>query len=268
MKLLYLTTHALKSPILAFTAELAELTDSSVSLLVGTKDVEGVEKTKANIKKVVAALVNNSYEIKVKVGDPFRLVCEELDTEEYDLVVMGVRPRRRMVPSSFRHLSQKIIKISHIPVLLVREENLKLERVLICTSGLDISAPVVRFSASLVGKAKLPATLLYVTGAVPSMYTGMDEIEETLEAVLETDTPLAKHLRTSAEIFSRNDIEAEIKLRHGDVAESILQEAKDGEYDLVVLGATESSTLAGILLGSVTQQIINRAGCAVLIVKS
>ncbi len=267
MKLLYLTTQALKSPILAFTAELAELTDSSVTLLVGTKDDEGVEKIEANIQKVAKALLNNPFEIKVELGDPFRLVCEEFDTEEYDLVIMGVRPRRRMVPSGFRHLSQKIIKISPIPVLLVREENLKLERILICTSGLDISDPVVKFSAFLAGKAKLPATFLYVTSAVPSMYTGIDEIEETLEGVLETDTPLAKHLRASAKIFSRNDIEAEIKLRHGDVAESILHEAKEGEYDLIVLGAS-GSTLAGILLGSVTQQIINRAGCAVLIVKS
>lgn len=268
MKLLYLTTHALKSPILAFTAELAELTDSSVTLLVGAKAVEGVEKIEANIKKVAEALLNSPHEIKVEVGDPFQLVCEELDTEEYDLVIMGVRPRRRMMPSGFRLLSQKIMNVSLVPVLLVREENLKLERVLICTSGLDISDPVVKFSASLAGKAKLPATLLYVTGAVPSMYTGMDEIEETLVEVLATDTPLAKHLRISAGILAKNNIKAEIKIRHGDVAESILQEAKEGEYDLIVLGASGSSTLAGILLGNVTQQIINRAGSAVLIVKS
>ncbi len=55
MKLLYLTTHAIKSPILAFTAELAELTDSSVTLLVGTKDLKGIEKTESNIKKVAEA---------------------------------------------------------------------------------------------------------------------------------------------------------------------------------------------------------------------
>jgi nucleotide-binding universal stress UspA family protein len=268
MKLLYLTTHALKSPILAFTAELAELTDSSVTLLVGTKDVKGVEKIEANIKKVAEALINNPYEIKVEVGDPFRLVCEELEAEEYDLVIMGVRPRRRMVPSGFRHLSQKIINISPIPVLLVREENLKLEKILICTGGQSISEPVVKFSAKLAREADLQATLLYVTSAVPSMYTGMDEVEETLVEVLATDTPLAKHLRISAGILAGNNVKAEIEICHGDVVESILNEAQEGEYDLVVLGASESNTLAGILLGNVTQQIINRAGSAVLIVKS
>ena len=115
MKLLYLTTHAIKSPILAFTAELAGLTDSSVTLLVGTKTLEGVEKIEANIKKIAEALINNPFEIKVEVGDPFSLICKEFETEDYDMVIMGIRPRRRMIPSGFRHLSQKIINVSQKP---------------------------------------------------------------------------------------------------------------------------------------------------------
>jgi universal stress protein A len=113
----------------------------------------------------------------------------------------------------------------------------------------------------------LTATLLYVAGAVPSMYTGMDEIEERLDEVLETDTPLAKHLRMSAELLAKNNIEAQVEFRHGDVAESIILEAEEGDHDLIVLGTSGSNTFAGMLLGNVTQQVINRAKCAVLVVK-
>jgi nucleotide-binding universal stress UspA family protein len=99
------------------------------------------------------------------------------------------------------------------------------------------------------------------------MYTGMMEMEETLEELLETDTPLAQHLRGSADTLSKSGIEAEIKVRHGDVVEAILEETAEGQYDLVVLGETQGQTLRGLLLGNVTQQIINRAPSAVLISK-
>ena len=87
------------------------------------------------------------------------------------------------------------------------------------------------------------------------------------QEMLETETPMARHLRRSASLLTEAGIEAEIKVRHGDVVEAILEETGTGQYDLVVLGSTESWTLQGLLLGNVTQQIINRAPCAVLVVK-
>jgi nucleotide-binding universal stress UspA family protein len=178
-----------------------------------------------------------------------------------------VRRRRRLVPSSFRLLSHKIIKNSPIPVMLVRNACMEFEKMLICTGGASISEPVIAFSAELAKAAGLKATLLYVTGAVPSMYTGMDEVEETLEELLETDTPVAKHLRASAKKLMRDLGEANVKIRHGDVAETILQEAEKAGCSLVVLGASGSGTVAGMLMGNVTQQIVNRAKSAVLIIK-
>jgi nucleotide-binding universal stress UspA family protein len=151
--------------------------------------------------------------------------------------------------------------------MLVRHVSRKLERMLVCTGGLEISDPVVNLSAKLADQAGLKATLLTVSTAVPSMYTGMEEIEETLEELLETDTPVAQHLRHSAEQLTKSGVPAEIKIRHGDVVEAILEETLEGNYDLVVLGETEGATLRGLLLGNVTQQIINRAPSAVLISK-
>ena len=136
-----------------------------------------------------------------------------------------------------------------------------------CTGGLQISQPVVELSAKFAGQAGLQATLMTVAAAVPSMYTGMMEMEETLEELLSTDTPLAQHLRHNAEMLTKSGIQAEIKVRHGDVVEAILEETAQGEYDLVVLGETQQQTLSGMLLGNVTQQIINRAPSAILITK-
>jgi nucleotide-binding universal stress UspA family protein len=267
MKFLYLSVdQMISSQIAAFVSDVAKRTGSSVTLFAVADKEKSVEKIQKQISEI-EEIIAGPLEVKLEAGDSVSLILEEIEAGDYDIAIMGIRQRRRVVPSAYRMLSQKIIKQSPIPVMLVRDADPKLERILICTGGQDISVPVVEFSANLAGTAGLKATLFYVTGAVPSMYTGMNEMEEKLEELLETDTPLAKHLRASAEVLAQNNVEAQIEIRHGDVAESILQEAEEGDYDLIVLGTSGSNTLAGLLLGNVTQQIINHAHCAVLIVK-
>jgi nucleotide-binding universal stress UspA family protein len=268
MKFLLLTIYqSLDVPHLDFSVDVAKRTGSSMTMLVITKEAIPPKKSKEFIAGVKQRFLNVPHEIKFAVGDPLQLMLNEIEVENYDVVIMGIGQRRRVVPSAYRVLSQKIIKQSPIPVMLVRATDPKLERILICTGGQDISDPVVKLSANFAKAADLKATLLYVTGAVPSMYTGMYEMEEKLEKLLEKDTPLANHLRTSAEVLAENNVEAQIELRRGDVAESILQEAEEGSYDLIVLGISGGKALTGLLLSNVTQQIINHACCAVLIVK-
>jgi nucleotide-binding universal stress UspA family protein len=267
MKLLYISVdHLISDKVSEFVSDMADRTETSVTLFAVVDHEKHREKIQERIKEV-EKVFKATLEIKLETGDAIPLILKEIETGDYDIAVIGLRQRRRMVPSAYRLLSQKIIKQSPIPVMLVREASCKLERILICTGGQDISDPVVKFSANLARAANLKAALLYVAGAVPSMYTGMDEIEERLDELLETDTPLAKHLRASAEVLAKNNLDAHVELRHGDVAESILLEAEEGDYDLIVIGTSGSSTLTGMLLGNVTQQIINRACCAVLIVK-
>lgn len=268
MKFLLLNTNqSLETPHMAFSVNVAKRTDSSVTVFTVAKEALPPEESKEFVAGIEKRFSGVPHEIKFAVGDPLELVLKEIEGGDYDIVLIGLRQRRRVVPSAYRLLSQKIIRQSPIPVMLVRDADLRLERLLICTGGQDISEPVVKLSANLAEKAGLKATLLYVGGAVPSMYTGMEGIEGKLDELLETDTPLANHLRTSAEMLAENNLEAQVEIRHGDVAESILLEAEEGDYDLIVLGTSGSSTLAGLLLGNVTQQIINRACCAVLIVK-
>ncbi|MGD8455980.1 MAG: universal stress protein [Anaerolineales bacterium] len=267
MKFLYLSMDQIISDkVAAFVSDMVGRAGSSVTLFVVIDHEKHRKKMQERILKIEKKM-KSPLEIKMETGDPIPLILDEIETGDYDIAVLGIRQRRRLVPSAYRLLSQKVIKHSPIPIMLVRDANQKLERILICTGGQEISEPVVKLSANLAREANLKATLMYVSGAVPSMYTGMGEIEERLDDILETDTPLAKHLRMSAEMLAKNNIEAQVEFRHGDVAENIILEAQNGDYDLVVLGTSGSNTFAGMLLGNVTQQVVNRAGCAVLIVK-
>lgn len=268
MKILYLVPDQnMSAPVAAYARDVAERMSASLHILVVTGDDQAQAAARESYSIAQEALEGLEHSVQFEVGNPVKEMKAELKRRKYALMLLGVRPRQRVIPSQFRLLSQKIIRQADVPVMLVRDGCQSLEKVLVCSGGQEISAPVVELSSKLAGRAGLKATLLTVSPSVPSMYTGMAEIEETMEELLETETPMAQHLRASAELLTSRGIEAEIEIRHGDVVEAILEEANVGGYDLIVLGAAEGMTWRGLLLGNVTQQIINRASSAVLVVK-
>ena len=267
-KLLYLVANQeMLESRAKFVAAVARRIDAELLILVAAKDQDVLDKAETSFSVAEPVFREITHQVRFVHGDPVEAMEAELALDQYELLLFAVGRRKRVIPSNFRMLSQQVIRHSPIPVLLVREASEELGRMLVCTGGLEVSERVVLLSAKLAGQTGMEATLMTVSPPVPSMYTGMAEMEETMEELLETETPLAQHLRQSADVLTRSGITAEVKVIHGDVVEGILEETGTGDYDLVVLGDSESWTLRGLLLGNVTQQIINRATCAVLVVK-
>jgi len=56
-------------------------------------------------------------------------------------------------------------------------------------------------------------------------------------------------------------------LVEGDAADQIVKTAKEGSFDLIVMGARGRSKLSGLILGSVSQDVLKKAHCPVLVTK-
>lgn len=65
----------------------------------------------------------------------------------------------------------------------------------------------------------------------------------------------------------REGIQVERLLREGHTVDKILKTCREGEFDLIVIGARGLSTTKEILLGSVSHGVTRHAGCPVLVVK-
>jgi len=63
------------------------------------------------------------------------------------------------------------------------------------------------------------------------------------------------------------DVEVEKLLLEGHAVQEIVRVAKEGNFDLIVMGARGLSKIKVILLGSVSDAVIHHATCPVLIVK-
>ena len=85
--------------------------------------------------------------------------------------------------------------------------------------------------------------------------------------VLELRKSGEKILAEGRKIAYSQGVPFETQLKEGHIVEGIVKAARDGNFDLIVMGARGLSKLKEILLGSVSHGVTLHAPCPVLIIK-
>lgn len=269
MKILLLVTdEPFPEAAVAMSGLLARLTQSSVTILYVTSNGQDAGAGQAALDRAQEMLAPLSVQLQQRLGRPTGRLITETRDEGYDFVVLEMREIGHLNRLLTGSRTRSVIRGARTSVLVVKRPRPELKRLLICTSGVKTAETVIQAGARLARIAEAQATLLHVAGSVPSMYTGLSALDETLSKLLDSDTPLARHLRRGAEILAQNQVPAELELRHGVVAAEILREASGGDYDLIVVGAPRpASPLQAWLLGDVAWEVVARAERPVLVVK-
>ena len=141
-------------------------------------------------------------------------------------------------------------------------------RILVPVDGSDGSEQALDMLASFFDLESAEITLLHV---IESLWLPEDENEEAQEGA----DQIKRELRREAETLlaaARSRIlphhsGVTTLLREGIPANEILGAADEGDYDLVVVGATEASDLKHQVLGSVSSKVAWNASCSVLLVR-
>ncbi len=76
-----------------------------------------------------------------------------------------------------------------------------------------------------------------------------------------------KILDEALTLFDDFDGEVETKIKKGDPADVIIEEAEDEDYEYVVMGSRGLGTFSRAILGSVSSRVLNHTKTNVLIVK-
>lgn len=197
------------------------------------------------------------------------LVLAETEQTAYDLIVLGALGSKRAHHTLRDLVGMRIVEEAESSVLVVKGDRPTLSRVLVCSSGTVFSRPAVQMGAAVACAAGAEVTLLHVMQAMPIMYTGLEEMEETLAELLQTDTELARELKWASQVAMAQCQVVHLKLRQGIVSDEILQEAQAGDHDLIVVGSSRSTKgLVRVLLGDLSRDLIGRARRPVLVVSS
>jgi len=266
--LIFVSSHINSKAAVMFGGLIARQTLSSVTLLTVIDDAQNLDVAYQTLDAAGWWIPYLDAGTSIRVGSEIDGILEEINSGNYDLIILKSRQAVQIKDFLMTKIGRRVARQSPISVLVVKKKHPELNRILICTSGKDVADPVIEMGANLARSTSAKVTLLHVTGSIPNMYIGLDKIEEHIPDILQTNTPMANHLRHAVNTLVQEKVGAELELRHGVVSDEILIEAQTGNYDLIILGASKASTsLTGWLMGDITYQIIRGARCPVLVVR-
>lgn len=188
-------------------------------------------------------------------------IAEELDA---DLIVTGSRALgilgRTLLGSTVRDLSL----IAGRPLLVVRAGRLRPLRILAAIDGSADSGRALAALAALPVPAGADVTLLHV---LP-----LDPLAADLDPAARAEIEAAESANGGALLAAATRTLGDRRVRplvvRGDRIETILRVARDVDADLIVLGARGISEDGELPQGSVADEILRRAPCAVLVARA
>jgi len=137
-----------------------------------------------------------------------------------------------------------------------------MKRMLVAVDGSEYSLAAVKAAAKLAAERGIKSVTLINVIPVAVSTVGVTVTAappEDIEAWEVFDKPKA--------LLKAVGVEAKLLLREGDPADEIVNAAKEGGYDLIVVGHRGLSPVKAFLLGSVSDRIVRHAPCSVLVVR-
>jgi nucleotide-binding universal stress UspA family protein len=147
----------------------------------------------------------------------------------------------------------------------VTHSSFAINRILVPVDFSDCSRKALRYAIPLAKEHAAAITLLYV---VPKQYTTYDyggPNMPSFEAHLFVNAEKRLHDLLEEEV--RAQVPADAIVRDGSAVEDILEAAEKLPADLIVISTHGHTGFKHILLGSVTEQVVRRAPCPVLVVR-
>ena len=256
-------------PTIMFGGLVASLENSPITVMTVIESKTERESAEAEIKKAETLLQGQCLTTKIREGHVAQEILSESDETQYDFIVIGAHEVARLLDDLLGTITSKVAGQASSPVLVVKGDRpAKIEQILIAIRGQKMNPKVVKEGAELARAAEAKVTVLYVTAPVPTMYTGLDELDESLQELLNTDTPIARYLRWSAQYLADMDVEADLEVVQGVASDEIMREARQGDYDLIVMGAASVlSSIRRLFIDQVTPHVLERSPCSVLVVR-
>ena len=137
-----------------------------------------------------------------------------------------------------------------------------MKKILVPVDGSESSRRAFEKAVELAAALKAKLAFLYVAN-VNQLAVNSCLSAELLEAVNKAGDIVLTH----AEENAPEGVETERILETGSPAPTIVDVAEDCGADLIVMGSRGLGLVKGVLLGSVSQYVVENAKCAVMVVK-
>ena len=153
------------------------------------------------------------------------------------------------------------------------------EKILVPLDGSEHSERALETAIQVAKKFRAKMTLLHVYSVTPPAVIAPEPTtmtpagfpvvtpEEVAEMVEAARTVGNRILRDGEQKAKSASVRVETVLREGNTVQEIVALAKEGEFNLIVMGARGMSRIRELLMGSVSEGVIKNAHCPVMVVK-
>lgn len=252
------TRMGLRTPA-TFSSNVEIREDAAILLLERNKDVPAILRQSMGPTRVRT----------IRTGNPADAIVARADEIDAGLTVVAARGKSFFASLFARDNNDELIRLSERPVLLVNcEPKSAYQKVLVASDFSAASREAARMALTIAPSAHF--TFLHVFGVAH---------EETM---LETGTPVEEinDFRMRAREMARGKLNSLIdglgprkqfisrSIQHGCPRAVICAQAKQLNADLIAVGKRGKSRLEELLLGSVTQRLLDQEACDVLVADS
>jgi len=250
---------------------LARATQSQVTLLGIAENPSDEQPLRQAIEQETDILRRTGVALQtaIQTGEPTAQILVETSAKKYHLIVIGSRRSMASGRSWQSHRTYEIIKAIEPPVLVAMGTCERLSRILLCSGGKHFINDAVRLTATFAAALHAEVTLFHVMPEPPAIYAHLTQLEEDVNALLASGSELGRNLVAEKRVLEKLGVIVKVRVRHGFVVDQLLDEMRDGNYDLIVSGSSRArGPLQHYIMGDVTERILEAAECSVLVARS
>ena len=141
----------------------------------------------------------------------------------------------------------------------------QIKKILVPVDFSECARKALRYAIALAKEHQAAITLLYVL--TPPAYLGGEFGAAEYKLQVETRTSSEKELARMVAEDVRGEVSTDTLVRSGSPAVEIIEAAKELGADLIAISTHGHTGLAHVFLGSVSEHVVRRAPCPVLVVR-
>ena len=229
-------------------------------------------QAKQTLAKALGLLGKKTSEVttKIRIGRSAEEVVAETLEGKYNLVILGKSSEQSLITRWLGSTAVQVAEHAPCTVAIATGEIKPIRQILVCDSGVHSPSLLNRFMQQL-GDLIEGGVIITVLHVMSQMAAGPgvsgEQLRANTEELIRAHAPEGELLTQDIRVLQSANIQAVPKVRHGFVVDEILDEARRGNYDLVVIGAHEKARWTGFLLDDLAKQIITQIDRPVLLVR-
>jgi nucleotide-binding universal stress UspA family protein len=254
-----------------FGLRLARRGSDTLRLLGVIEDHDEAERLIQNALQALGAEIDPiglAYEAKIRRGHAAEQILDEAADWQADLIVIGHLGRRGLTRFIMGGTATRIVQYARCSVLLVKGQPSAVQNILVGTGGGEPGLRDVKVAGQLAAPAQAAVTVLHVMSQVALTEKAYQpDLEAPADVLMARHTREGVHLAAALQTLRAMGVSCAAKVRHGLVVDEITAEARDGRYDLLVIGAHLARGLSRWLLDDVTAHVLEETLLPVLVVR-